>query len=172
MEADRDQTPPLVLELLASSGLAGVGAPPPAEDERAAGGRSRVTRRKAATTASRFKAQLADLCKVLGGTGLHYIRCVKPNTQKSATTFDRPLAADQLRRAGVVAAVEIARTGYPTRMSYQEFRRSFGMLAGGAADDAQLCRAVLERLAAGGVEVAWLFGKTKIFFKVPPSAWG
>eukprot|EP01052_Picozoa_sp_SAG31_P048622 SAG31_NODE_10252_length_1164_cov_1.596244_1_plen_315_part_10 len=93
----------------------------------AAGGRQQIRRkRKVNTVAAKFKSQLVDLCKLLSSTGLHYVRCLKPNANMSAIEFNRQMMADQLRSAGVVAAVEISRSGYPSRLSMAEFARLYG----------------------------------------------
>jgi myosin-5 len=56
------------------------------------------------TVSARFKTQLGDLCHLLSSTGLHYVRCLKPNSEFSPTAYDRPKMADQLRSAGAPSA--------------------------------------------------------------------
>ena len=65
--------------------------------------------------------QLGSLMRTIRSTRVHYVRCIKPNRAKSSSTFDRLLAAEQLRCAGVVEAIRISRSGYPQRMAHAEF---------------------------------------------------
>ena len=54
-------------------------------------------------------------------TTLHYIRCIKPNSQQVAGRFDAGLVLHQLRCCGVLEVARIAAAGYPTRYLHTEF---------------------------------------------------
>ena len=54
-------------------------------------------------------------------TSLHYIRCLKPNSQQVAGRFDASLVLHQLRCCGVLEVARIAAAGYPTRYLHAEF---------------------------------------------------
>ena len=49
------------------------------------------------------------------------MRCIKPNGQQVAGSFDGPLILHQLRCCGVLEVARIARAGYPTRYLHAEF---------------------------------------------------
>ena len=51
----------------------------------------------------------------------HYIRCVKPNSDRSATSFDAKLTLEQLKYSGVFEAVTIRKCGYPFRLPNLQF---------------------------------------------------
>ena len=99
----------------------------------------------AASVGSQFKASLNELLKLLNSSEAHYVRCVKPNAHKLAAgtgdgsgtggggtanlwggggigsggkgdSFDMNMVAEQLRCAGVVEAVKVARSCYPNRV--------------------------------------------------------
>ena len=57
---------------------------------------------KAASVTQKFKTQLAGLMSVIEGTTVQYVRCIKPNSVKSAEFFDRKMVVEQLRCAGTV----------------------------------------------------------------------
>lgn len=54
-------------------------------------------------------------------TALHFVRCIKPNSQQVAGSFDAQLILHQLRCCGVLEVARIARAGYPTRYLHAEF---------------------------------------------------
>ncbi|KAK6132839.1 hypothetical protein DH2020_033438 [Rehmannia glutinosa] len=81
------------------------------------------------TVAKKFKGQLFELMQHLESTKPHFIHCIKPNTKRIPGVFEKDLALEQLRCSGVLEAVKIWRSGYPTRMTHQEFaRRSVAIL--------------------------------------------
>ena len=76
---------------------------------------------KKATLGSKFTTQLADLMHTLNATEPHYIRCVKPNSTKSAMSFEGQMSLEQLQYAGVFEAIQIRKHGFPFRMTHAEF---------------------------------------------------
>ena len=73
--------------------------------------------------------------------GVHYVRCIKPNTVNKPALFDMAHSAHQLRCAGVLEAVRISRMAYPNRLGDTAGlalpfggRRSLGSLAKGFGD--------------------------------------
>ena len=55
----------------------------------------------------------------------HYIRCVKPNVEKSPDSIDAQLVLEQLRYSGVLEAIKIRKQGFPFRPSHEEFFRRY-----------------------------------------------
>jgi hypothetical protein len=55
----------------------------------AGAGKSGKMRKKPRTISSQFKTGLAGLAALLECTGLHYVRCVKPNRSFSTADFGR-----------------------------------------------------------------------------------
>ncbi|KAG5519882.1 hypothetical protein PMAC_000159 [Pneumocystis sp. 'macacae'] len=80
------------------------------------------------TVAQRHKEQLASLIKQLESTQAHFVRCILPNQFKKPFTFNSALVLDQLRCNGVLEGIRIARTGFPNRLSFSEFRQRYGVL--------------------------------------------
>jgi myosin protein heavy chain len=83
-----------------------------------------------------FRTQLDDLCGILDGSQLHFVRCFKPNDSKAADTWDPAVIGRQLHTSGVLDALRVARTGYPDRMAFADFCSTF-------ADVANISRAVV-----------------------------
>lgn len=61
----------------------------------------------------------------LESTTPHFIRCIKPNSKKIPGAFENDLVSEQLRCCGILEVVRISRSGYPTRMTHQEFTRRY-----------------------------------------------
>ena len=72
----------------------------------------------ALTVWAKFKNQLTDLMAALSETRTRYIRCIKPNSRKRPLLMEHASTVEQLRCAGVVAAVTISRSAFPNRLDH------------------------------------------------------
>ncbi|GMY31655.1 myosin-2 [Fagus crenata] len=77
---------------------------------------------------AKFKSQLFKLMLQLEKTTPHFIRCIKPNSKQLPGIYEEDLVLQQLRCCGVLEVVRISRSGYPTRLTHQEFAGRFGIL--------------------------------------------
>ncbi|XWS52002.1 hypothetical protein CRYUN_Cryun11dG0030300 [Craigia yunnanensis] len=80
------------------------------------------------SVSTKFKGQLFKLMHQLENTTPHLIRCIKPNCKQLPGTYEEDLVLQQLRCCGVLEVVRISRSGYPTRMTHQEFAERYGFL--------------------------------------------
>lgn len=92
-----------------------------ADPEPAAGGKKAPIKRQksnlvAPTIWVKYKVQLSSLMGNLRKTNSRYIRCIKPNTLKKPILMEHESTIEQLRCAGVVAAVTLARSAFPNRL--------------------------------------------------------
>lgn len=126
-------------------------------------------RSRAQTVGARFRDQLKDLMSRLDETELHFVRCIKPNGQQKAASFDAALALHQLRCCGVLEVARIARAGYPTRYLHAEFAERYKLLlpegpAGQKEESAlEICHRLLEHFGVGSE--FHQVGRTKVFFR-------
>lgn len=90
--------------------------------------RSRVKKGLFRTVAQRHKEQLSSLMRQLHSTQPHFVRCILPNHKKKPKQFSAPLVLDQLRCNGVLEGIRIARTGFPNRLTFAEFRSRYEVL--------------------------------------------
>ncbi|KAM9719862.1 LOW QUALITY PROTEIN: unconventional myosin-X [Menidia menidia] len=67
------------------------------------------------TVSSQFKDSLHSLMATLSTSNPYFIRCIKPNTQKSPDLFDQSVVLNQLRYSGMLETVRIRRSGFPVR---------------------------------------------------------
>ncbi len=80
------------------------------------------------TVSYKFKAQLALLMNDISATEVHYVRCIKPNSQKSPKSYEVDTVVSQLRCAGVIEAIRITRAAFPNKMSHEKFLRRFVLM--------------------------------------------
>ncbi|KAK5170569.1 class II myosin [Saxophila tyrrhenica] len=136
-------------------------------DETDGASRSRVKKGLFRTVAQRHKEQLSTLMNQLHLTHPHFVRCILPNHKKKPKQFSAPLVLDQLRCNGVLEGIRIARTGFPNRLPFAEFRARYEVLCQnmpkGYLEGQAVCRIMLEKL---NLDRSWYrVGLTKVFFR-------
>ena len=140
----------------------------------------------AETVWGKYKTQLGSLMGNLRKTSSRYIRCIKPNMKKKPVLMEHIPTMEQLRCAGVVAAVTLARSAFPNRLDNHGVRFRYGSMwekndypsaktmgmdsAQGAACDADAiltCALKPKEFVDknGNVKKAFVVGKTKTFFR-------
>merc|ERR1712238_248359 len=82
----------------------------------------------APTAWTKYKGQLTKLMAMLGQTNSRYIRCIKPNTLKKPSIMQHMSAIEQLRCAGVVAAVTLSRSAFPNRIDNKTVKFKFSSM--------------------------------------------
>jgi myosin-5 len=82
----------------------------------------------APTVWTKYKGQLMKLMGMLTQTNSRYIRCVKPNTFKKPSIMQHISTIEQLRCAGVVAAVTLSRSAFPNRLENKTVRFKFSSM--------------------------------------------
>ncbi|KAM9974680.1 hypothetical protein ACTFIW_008142 [Dictyostelium discoideum] len=83
---------------------------------------------KFTSVSSQFKESLNSLMTTINSTNPHYIRCIKPNTEKRANLFDNVMVLHQLRCSGVIEQLRISRSGYPSRLVYDNFIKRYKLI--------------------------------------------
>ena len=129
--------------------------------------RSRVKKGLFRTVAQRHKEQLTSLMNQLHSTHPHFVRCILPNHKKKPKQFCAPLVLDQLRCNGVLEGIRIARTGFPNRLPFSEFRHRYEVLCQnmpkGYLDGKSATQIILEKLDLD--KALYRVGRTKVFFR-------
>ncbi|RMZ83706.1 hypothetical protein DV738_g1099, partial [Chaetothyriales sp. CBS 135597] len=129
--------------------------------------RSRVKKGLFRTVAQRHKEQLQTLMRQLHSTQPHFVRCILPNHKKKPKQFSAPLVLDQLRCNGVLEGIRIARTGFPNRITFAEFRSRYEILCDNMPKSylggQEAAKIMLDRLK---MDVSnYRVGLTKVFFR-------
>ncbi|KAJ6443843.1 myosin type II heavy chain [Purpureocillium lavendulum] len=136
-------------------------------EEEMGGARSRVKKGLFRTVAQRHKEQLHNLMSQLHSTHPHFVRCILPNHKKRPKLFNNLLVLDQLRCNGVLEGIRIARTGFPNRLPFAEFRQRYEVLCSnmpkGYLEGQAAASIMLEKL--GLDKALYRVGLTKVFFR-------
>ena len=119
------------------------------------------------TVAQRHKEQLSSLMTQLHSTHPHFVRCILPNHKKRPKQFSASLVLDQLRCNGVLEGIRIARTGFPNRLLFAEFRQRYEVLCRnmptGYIEGQTAVQMMLQKL---NLDTAlYRVGLTKVFFR-------
>ena len=136
-------------------------------DEETSVSKSRVKKSLFRTVAQRHKEQLSSLMTQLHSTHPHFVRCILPNHKKRPRHFSAPLVLDQLRCNGVLEGIRIARTGFPNRLPFSEFRQRYEVLCRsmpkGYLEGQKAVQIMLDKL--GLDRAMYRVGLTKVFFR-------
>jgi myosin V len=127
------------------------------------------------TVSSKFRNQLGSLMANLSTTRTRYIRCIKPNQEKKPFLMDHVSTVEQLRCAGVVAAVTISRSAFPNRLDHQGVLDRFRSLLRHVSDEADVKETVdmfltkslapLETTKKGVRVKGFVMGNTRAYFR-------
>ncbi|EGZ28124.1 hypothetical protein PHYSODRAFT_468885 [Phytophthora sojae] len=116
---------------------------------------------------SQFKTSLAQLMENIRTTNTHYVRCIKPNSNKSPTEFNKRMIVEQLRSAGVIEAIRITRSGYPSRLTPKELATRYAIMFPPSMHSKDVRRTCSVFMSSIGRKspLEYQMGKTLIYFK-------
>jgi len=116
--------------------------------------------------AKQFQDSLSNLMKSLNETSPHYIRCIKPNDQTKAFSFDAKRGVEQLRACGVMETVRVNAAGFPSKWRYEEFYERYELLHKSKNAEEENRRKICEKILKDITkEENYKLGKNKIFFR-------
>ncbi|XP_013416504.1 unconventional myosin-Ic [Lingula anatina] len=127
-------------------------------------------KKRPVTAGSQFRTSLAELMDILMSKQPCYVRCIKPNNNKRAYTFDERLVRHQVTYLGLLENVRLRRAGFAYRRPYEVFFRRYKCLSketwpvfhGTARHGTQLLVKYLPMK-----EDDFRLGETKIFIRLP-----
>lgn len=129
-----------------------------------------ATTKRPLTAGTLFKNSMIALVKTLASKEPYYVRCIKPNEQKSPVIFDAERVTHQVNYLGLVENVRVRRAGFAHRQPYDRFLRRYKMISeytwpnfpGG--NDREGTKALLMNR---GFNDDVKYGNTKIFIRSP-----
>ena len=68
-----------------------------------------------------FKEDMSTLVGKLNATHQHFVCCFRPNTAKCSQKFEGALVQQQVQCQGIVEALQVRQSGWPYRISYNDF---------------------------------------------------
>ncbi|KAK4873712.1 hypothetical protein RN001_013072 [Aquatica leii] len=178
LDKNRDVLRPEIVELLASSKeplVSAIAKPLFNQAQmrtlpKGANGRFVTMKPRTPTVAARFGDSLHQLLESMTRCNPWFVRCIKPNNDKSPMRFDMPVVLEQLRYSGMLDTIHIRQAGYPVRMKFQQFVEryryllSVGLQRGGPFRD--LCRAIIDQIPPSNtVGPDYQLGATRVFFR-------
>ena len=126
--------------------------------------------RRPVTAGYLFKTSMNDLIENLKKKVPFYIRCIKPNSDKSPSKFDPSIVSHQVEYLGLVENVRVRRAGFAHRSTYERFYQRYKMISSSTwpnfrdGDAKQASKALInDKHFNSDVE----YGKTKIFIRSP-----
>ncbi|KAF7269721.1 hypothetical protein GWI33_017239 [Rhynchophorus ferrugineus] len=122
------------------------------------------------TAITQFKNSLNNLMNILKDKEPSYIRCIKPNLNKSPAVFDEEIVRHQITYLGLMENLRVRRAGFAYRRPYDLFLKRYKSLCkdtwphypGSAKDGVQhlVCQ-------LGYESCEYQMGKTKLFIRHP-----
>ena len=96
-----------------------------------------TTTTSSSSVSTQFRNQLDVLLSTLSSTTQHYVKCIKPNSNKAAKDFNARLVTEQLKYNGVLEIVRIRRDGYSIRLPFIEFYQTYEVILLVATSDGE-----------------------------------
>jgi hypothetical protein len=115
------------------------------------------------TLGGQFKTQLTSLMSILNQSQPHFVRCMKSNMEKLGRKFDSHVMLTQLRYSGLIEVCRIRQNGFPHRLTFEKFLKTYWMLNSSSKTAPELAKA-LEKEGYFTSE-QYFVGHTKIFLK-------
>ncbi|XP_059051494.1 unconventional myosin-XV [Achroia grisella] len=137
---------------------------------RGANGRFVIMKPRTPTVAARFSDSLHQLLESMSRCNPWFVRCIKPNTEKSPMKFDMPCVLAQLRYTGMLDTIKIRQTGYPIRIPFQNFVDRYRYLLKSTPQRStpyrEICNSILAEMpSTGAVGADYQLGAARVFIR-------
>ncbi|XP_047908233.2 myosin-IIIb-like isoform X1 [Anser cygnoides] len=112
---------------------------------------------------AQFRHSLMVLMERMYSANPHFVRCIKPNSQKEPGVVDNQMLLQQLRYNGLLETIRIRRDGFSWRPSFEEFAERYGILL--VKPDVSLTKESCLEILQSTDLTGWICGKSRLFFK-------
>jgi len=131
--------------------------------------RSKFNMGRVPTVAGGFSDSLAQLVTKMKQCNPFFIRCLRPNTEKSPNLFQDSLIMNQLKCSGMLETIRIRKSGFPVRMSFENFIQRYRCIYRGQLKPhlsaQEKCSELLLLISNGKAKHEFATGITKIFLR-------
>ncbi|XP_044008895.1 unconventional myosin-XV [Aphidius gifuensis] len=121
------------------------------------------------TVSARFTDSLQQLLESMSQCNPWFVRCIKPNNDKSPMKFDTPCVLEQLRYTGMLETIRIRKTGYPVRLLFGQFVDRYRYLISTrlprGSPNKELCRIILDKAAPADAHDQYQLGLARVFLR-------
>ncbi|CAF4869828.1 unnamed protein product [Pieris macdunnoughi] len=137
---------------------------------RGANGRFVTMKPRTPTVAARFSDSLQQLLESMSRCNPWFVRCIKPNSEKSPMKFDMPCVLAQLRYTGMLDTIRIRQMGYPIRIPFQVFVERYRYLLKSMPTRStpyrEICNSILAEMPpTGAVGADFQLGAARVFIR-------
>ncbi|KAK2537212.1 myosin-IIIb-like protein [Columba livia] len=112
---------------------------------------------------AQFRHSLMVLMERMYSANPHFVRCIKPNSQKEPGMVDSQVVLLQLRYNGLLETIRIRRDGFSWRPSFEEFAERYRILL--VKPDIPLTKESCLEILQNTELTGWICGKSRLFFK-------
>jgi len=98
-------------------------------------GRFITMKAKTPTVSAKFSDSLAHLIDTMTRCQPTFIRCIKPNNEKTPNKLELSVVLEQLRNTGMLETVRIRKLGFPRRYLFEQFAKRYRCLITNASDN-------------------------------------
>ncbi|KAJ1930391.1 class II myosin [Tieghemiomyces parasiticus] len=138
----------------------------------------RDSKKRPPTAGDRIKKSANDLVTNLMRAQPSYIRCIKPNENKSPTEYDDQRVLHQVKYLGLCENIRVRRAGFAYRQTFEKFVERFYLLSPNTSyagdytwrGDARAGTAQILKDTNIAPE-EWQLGTTKAFIRHPETLW-
>ncbi|CAF2391964.1 unnamed protein product [Rotaria sp. Silwood2] len=98
-------------------------------------GRFITMKAKTPTVSAKFADSLSNLIDTMTRCQPIFIRCIKPNNDKTPNKLELSVVLEQLRNTGMLETVRIRKLGFPRRYSFEQFAKRYRCLISNSIDN-------------------------------------
>ncbi|XP_047446077.1 unconventional myosin-IXb isoform X2 [Mugil cephalus] len=121
-------------------------------------------RAKPPTVSAQFQTSLKILMQTIDKAEPFFIFCVRANAERKELHFDDELVLQQIKYVGLLQMVQIQKSGYSAKYTFEEFVQKFRMLLPkGTTATPEHITQLCERMQLD--KTTYQIGKTKVFLK-------
>ncbi|ORX94706.1 myosin 1 [Basidiobolus meristosporus CBS 931.73] len=136
------------------------------------------SKKRPPTASDKIKFSAGALVNNLMQAQPSYIRCIKPNSNKSPKEFDQKMVLHQVKYLGLCENIRVRRAGFAYRQTFEKFVERFYLLSGKTSYAGEYiwqgdAKTGTERILrdTGIVPEEWQLGVTKAFIRHPETLW-